>query len=82
MTKDEAQRSIRSFYEAVNDEMPDDGAWTGSATRKPRLLGGDQGRNEKTNIFLTGKPRPVGGGLPFYRWMTGRPQLMRLSMFL
>jgi len=41
--------------------MPDDGAFTGGATRKPRLLGGDQGRNEKTNIFFMGKPRPVGG---------------------
>jgi|GEM_PF-3560556 len=41
--------------------MPDDAEFTGSATRKPRLLGGDQGRNEKTNIFLTGKPRPVSG---------------------
>jgi hypothetical protein len=41
--------------------MPDDGALTGGQTRKPCLSGGDRERNEKTNIFLTGKPRPVGG---------------------
>jgi hypothetical protein len=33
---------------------------TGSATRKPRLVGGDKGRNKK-GFFLAGKLRPVGG---------------------
>ena len=36
---------------------------TGSATRKPRLVGGDKGRNKKTDSFLAGKPRPVSGEL-------------------
>jgi hypothetical protein len=37
---------------------------TGSASRKPHLIGGDKGRNKKTDGFLAGKPRPVGGLLP------------------
>jgi hypothetical protein len=32
-------------------------------TRKPRLAGGVKGRNI-IKLFLTGKPRPVGGGFP------------------
>jgi hypothetical protein len=38
-------------------------ALTGSATRKSRLVGGDKGRNKKTDSVLAGKPRPVGGEL-------------------
>jgi molybdopterin synthase sulfur carrier subunit len=38
---------------------------TGSATRKPRLVDGDEGRNKKQNPSLPGSPAPVGGELHY-----------------
>jgi hypothetical protein len=35
---------------------------TGSATRNPRLVGGDKGRNKKTGGFLAGKQPALRAG--------------------
>jgi len=49
---------------------------TGSATRKPRLVGGDKGRNKKQTASLPGSPALWAGSFKSYReWIMRCPRL-------
>ncbi len=50
---------------------------TGGAARKPQLAGGDKGRNKKTDRFLAGKPRPLGGKLHNWSDETAAEKFLR-----
>jgi hypothetical protein len=38
------------------------GSMTGSASRKPRLVGGEKGRNNKQSVSMPGSPALLAGG--------------------
>ncbi|MCX5818586.1 MAG: methylated-DNA--[protein]-cysteine S-methyltransferase [Deltaproteobacteria bacterium] len=57
----------RTFYtyELIPSTLGEIGVVTGSATRKPRLLGGDEGRNKKQTASLPGSPALWAGSFKY-----------------
>jgi hypothetical protein len=64
MTAPESPGCGVSLIEIFENRDPS-ACWTGGATRNLRRLVGDQGRNIKTESFLTGNFRPMGGNYHF-----------------